>query len=95
MPNCSFAGLIWSFGPYVVRHIDDASLVQWQYLFYKRNSYFSFIKSLSIFEEGIDFYKNYLNIGMSGIIGGIGLGTAMMTFIYSITNTTLQLLYCV
>ena len=27
-------------------------------------------------------------MGMSGIIGGIGLGTAMMTFIWSITNTT-------
>ena len=39
-------------------------------------------------EEGIDFYKNYLKIGMSGIIGGIGLGTAMMTFIWSITNTS-------
>ena len=36
----------------------------------------------------MDFYKNYLKIGMSGIIGGIGLGTAMMTFIWSITSTT-------
>ena len=40
------------------------------------------------FEEGLDFYKNYLRIGISGLIGGIGLGTAMITFIWSITNTT-------
>ena len=36
----------------------------------------------------MDFYKNYLKIGMSGVIGGIGLGCAMITFIWSITNTT-------
>ena len=36
----------------------------------------------------MDLYKNYLKIGMSGIIGSIGLGTAMITFIWSITNTT-------
>ena len=40
------------------------------------------------FEEGIKFYKNYLKIGISGIIGGSGLGIAMISFIYSITNTT-------
>ena len=40
------------------------------------------------FEEGIAFYKNYLKIGVSGIIGGIGLGIAMISFIYSITNTS-------
>ena len=34
------------------------------------------------------FYKNYLKIGISGIIGGAGLGTAMITFIWSITHTT-------
>jgi RarD protein len=41
-----------------------------------------------VFEEGLDFYKNYLRIGISGLLGGIGLGTAMITFIWSITNTT-------
>ena len=43
---------------------------------------------MDIFNEGFDFYKNYLRIGISGIIGGIGLGTANITFIWSITNTT-------
>ena len=40
------------------------------------------------FEEGISFYKNYKKIGLSGLIGGIGLGIAMISFIWSITNTT-------
>ena len=34
------------------------------------------------------FYKNYLKMGYSGIIGGTGLGIAMISFIYSITNTS-------
>jgi len=38
--------------------------------------------------EGLKFYKNYLKIGISGIIGGIGLGIAMITFIWSISNTS-------
>ena len=32
IPIVLFAGILWSFGPYVVRHIDDAHLVPWQYL---------------------------------------------------------------
>ena len=40
------------------------------------------------FEEGINFYKNYFKIGISGLIGGTGLGIAMITFIWSITNTS-------
>ena len=40
------------------------------------------------FEEGIQFYKNYLKIGVSGLIGGVGLGIAMISFLYSITHTT-------
>ena len=40
------------------------------------------------FDEGIEFYKNYLRIGIAGIIGAVGLGTAMITFIWSITNTS-------
>ena len=33
IPIVLFAGLLWSFGPYVVRHIDQPQLVPWQYLF--------------------------------------------------------------
>ena len=88
IPIVLFAGLLWSFGPYVVRHIDQPQLIPWQYLFTRGIVIFILLNLYLYFEEGLDFYKNYLNIGISGAIGGIGLGTAMMTFIWSITNTS-------
>ena len=33
IPFVLFAGLLWSFGPLVVRHMDQPNLVPWQYLF--------------------------------------------------------------
>ena len=88
IPLVIIAGLIWSFGPLVVRNIDNANTVPWQYLFARGMVIFLLLNVYLILEEGKNFYKNYLNMGMSGVIGGIGLGTAMMTFIWSITNTT-------
>ena len=40
------------------------------------------------FEEGINFYKNYRKLVDQVLIGGCGLGIAMVSFIYSITNTS-------
>ena len=88
IPLVIVAGLIWSFGPLVVRNIDNAGTILWQYLFTRGIVIFLLLNCYLFLEEGLDFYKNYLKIGMSGIIGGIGLGTAMITFIWSITNTT-------
>ncbi len=82
------AGIFWSFGPYVVRHIDQAETVPWQYLFTRGIVIFTLLNLFLFFEEGIDFIKNYLSVGIAGIIGGIGLGIAMTTFIWSITQTT-------
>ena len=88
IPIVLFAGLLWSFGPYVVRHIDQPETVPWQYLFERGIVIFLLLNVYLYLEEGISFYKNYLKIGVSGVIGGVGLGTAMITFIWSITNTT-------
>ena len=88
IPLVIVAGLIWSFGPLVVRNMDDPGTIPWQYLFVRGLVIFTLLNIYLFFEEGIYFYKNYLKIGMSGAIGGIGLGTAMITFIWSITNTT-------
>jgi len=82
------AGIIWSFGPYVVRHMDQPNLVPWQYLFTRGLTIFVLLNIYLFFEEGKKFYKNYFNIGISGIIGAVGLASAMMAFIWSITNTT-------
>ena len=32
IPVVLLAGILWSFGPLVVRHIDQPELVPWQYL---------------------------------------------------------------
>ena len=74
--------------PYVVRHIDQAETVPWQYLFTRGIVIFLLLNMYLFLEEGKEFYKNYFKVGISGLIGGIGLGTAMITFIWSITNTT-------
>ena len=88
IPVVLFAGLLWSFGPLVVRHMDDPQMVPWQYIFGRGLTIFIILNFYLYFEEGINFYKNYRKIGKSGIIGGCGLGVAMISFIYSITNTT-------
>ena len=88
IPLVIIAGVVWSFGPLVVRNIDGSSNVVWQYLFTRGIVIFILLNFYLFFEEGLDFYKNYLKIGMSGIVGGIGLGTAMIGFIWSITNTS-------
>ena len=33
VPVVLFAGLLWSFGPLVVRYMDQPHLVPWQYIF--------------------------------------------------------------
>ena len=88
IPVVLVAGLLWSFGPYVVRHIDGAQQVPWQYLFTRGIVIFIILNLFLYLEEGIEFLENYKKIGISGIIGGVGLGIAMITFIYSITNTS-------
>ena len=88
IPVVLMAGIIWSFGPLVVRHMNEPNLVPWQYIFARGLTIFLVLNLYLFFEEGKNFYKNYFRIGMSGVIGGTGLGIAMITFIYSITNTS-------
>jgi DME family drug/metabolite transporter len=88
VPIVLFAGLFWSLGPYVVRNIDAANTVPWQYLFTRGIVIFLLLNCFLYFEEGIKFYKNYLKVGLSGILGGLGLAIAMISFIWSITNTS-------
>ena len=88
IPVVLLAGILWSFGPLVVRYMDNPHMVPWQYIFARGLTIFILLNLYLYFEEGINFYKNYKKIGRSGIIGGCGLGVAMITFIYSITNTS-------
>ena len=88
VPVVLFAGILWSFGPLVVRYMDSPNQVPWQYIFGRGLTIFILLNLYLYFEEGAKFWKNYLKIGTSGILGGSGLGIAMISFIYSITNTT-------
>ena len=88
VPVVLFAGLIWSFGPLVVRYMDEPHLIPWQYIFGRGLTIFILLNLYLFFEEGKDFYKNYFKMGLSGLLGGSGLGVAMISFMFSITNTS-------
>ena len=82
------AGLFWSFGPLVVRNIDNAELIPWQYLFFRGSVIFLVLNIYLFLAEGQKFINNYSRIGLSGLIGGASLGIGNITFILSITTTT-------
>ena len=82
------AGLFWSFGPLVVRYIDNAHLIPWQYLFFRGSIIFLVLNIYLFLVEGKKFISNYSRIGLSGLIGGVSLGIANISFILSITSTT-------
>ena len=82
------AGLIWSFGPLVVRNMDNAELVPWQYSLIRGSAIFIILNLYLFLTEGSKFTNNYNKIGLPGIIGGISLGIANLTFILSLTSTT-------
>ena len=65
IPVVLFAGLLWSFGPLVVRYMDNPQLVPWQYIFGRGLTIFILLNLYLFFEEGKNFYKNYLKIGLS------------------------------
>ena len=88
IPVVLIAGLFWSFGPYVVRHIDQAETVPWQYLFTRGIVIFILLNLYLYLEEGLEFYQNYIKGGFPTLLGGFGLGSAMMSFIWSITHTS-------
>jgi len=82
------AGLIWSFGPYIVRNINNAELIPWQYSLIRGSTIFLILNIYLFLNEGKKFTNNYQNIGLSGVIGGACLGLANITFVFSITTTT-------
>ena len=82
------AGLIWSFGPFIVRNINNAELIPWQYSLIRGLAIFLILNIYLFLLEGKKFTNNYQRIGFSGLIGGACLGIANITFVFSITTTT-------
>ena len=91
IPIVLIAGLIWSFGPLVIRYVDQAELFPWQYLFARGLIIFIILNFYLYLNEGTHFVKNYLRIGLSGMVGSVGLASAMMSFIWSITHTSVAI----
>ena len=83
-----FAGILWSFGALVVRYIEDARSIPWQYLFFRGVTIFLILNFYLFFKEGKSFTDNYKKIDLSVVIGGLGFATAFMGFIWSITHTS-------
>ena len=82
------AGLLWSFGPVAVRYMEDSHAYVFQYLFLRGISIACILIIYLILREGLSFYKNFFNIGISGVLGGLFLSTAFIGFIFSITMTS-------
>jgi drug/metabolite transporter (DMT)-like permease len=82
------AGVFWSFGPITVRYMVAGQDYTFQYLFFRGLSISAILILYLIITEGYNFYKNFLKIGLSGILGGFFLATAFVGFIFSITMTT-------
>ena len=91
IPIVLFAGLFWSFGPLVIRYADQPELVPWQYLFARGLIIFIILNFYLYLNEGTNFVKNYFKIGLSGMVGSVGLASAMMSFIWSITHTSVAI----
>jgi len=82
------AGLFWSFGAVTVRYMVDAHSYVFQYLFYRGFAISTILIIYLYLREGKNFYKNFLRIGFSTVLGGIFLATAFTGFIFSITMTS-------
>ncbi len=82
------AGTIWSFGALTVRYMVDSHEYVFQYLFYRGFTISTILIVYLFLNEGTSFYKNFLKIGFSSVLGGIFLATAFTGFIFSITMTS-------
>jgi len=83
-----FAGTIWSFGALIVRYMEAAQIYQWQYLFFRGLTIAIVILIYLLARDGLAFINHFKRIGLSGLIGAVGLVTAMSGYILSITLTT-------
>lgn len=84
----SIAGTLWSFGALIVRYMEAAQSYQWQYLFFRALTIAIVILIYLLVREGLAFINRFKKIGLAGLLGAVGLVTAMSGYILSITLTT-------
>lgn len=83
----TLTGTIWSFGALIVRYMEAAQSYQWQYLFFRGLTIATVILIYLMARDGLAFINRFKRIGLSGLLGSVGLMTAMSGFILSITLT--------
>ena len=57
VPVVLFAGILWSFGPLVVRYMDNPNQVPWQYIFGRGLLFLLFLIFIYILRKEINFGK--------------------------------------
>jgi len=82
------AGTLWSFGALTIRYMIDPQNYRWQYLFFRGLTIAGILCIYLLAKDGGRFINNFRRIGMSGVIGALGLVGAFICFIWSITLTT-------
>lgn len=84
----ALAGTLWSFGALIVRYLEAAQSYQWQYLFFRAPAIAVVILIYLMVRDGLAFINHFKKIGLAGLLGAVGLVTAMSGYILSITLTT-------
>jgi drug/metabolite transporter, DME family len=82
------AGTLWSFGALTIRHMVDPQDYRWQYLFFRGLTVAAIICVYLMVRDRHRFVENFHKIGLSGLVGALGLVGAFIFFIWSITLTT-------
>jgi drug/metabolite transporter (DMT)-like permease len=82
------AGTLWSFGALTIRYMVDPHIYRWQYLFFRGLTIAGILCLYLLAKDGRRFAQNFSRLGASGVIGAIGLVSAFVCFIWSITLTT-------
>ena len=81
-----FAGLLWSTGGPLIRLLDSAS--EWQFLFFRSLALAMFLILIMKIQD-----RNIINIfkkaGVASVLGGLFLSFAFVSFVFSVTNTTI------
>ena len=82
------AGTLWSFGALTIRYMVDPRDFRWQYLFFRGLTVAGILCIYLMVRDRHRFVQNFQKIGLSGIVGALGLVGAFIFFIWSITLTT-------
>ena len=99
MPNNYFlgfvlvclAGLVWSFGSLTLRHSIDLESHLMPFLFYRGLSVFVVIFIFVWFRDGKKVLSNVKRLDRFSILGSLILGLSMVSFVFSITKTTMAI----